>query len=342
MENKTIHLSIVIPVYNSEKYIGTCLDSIVNQDFDNFKYEIICVNDGSKDSSLAILQKYASEYPTIKIIDKENGGVSSARNMGIESATGKWIWFIDSDDFIAKNCCSYLLSKVEEYNPDVLVFAGEQVQHYTEKVFDADNVVVSYAQSKSDVLSLCPKKGYANGPFYYFFSRDILLSSGLRFDETMKYAEDTKFVFEYKFHCSSGLLLDTCVYYYVQNPSSAMHVMNVEAHAYCMFKLAETYNSYMPDPKEDEQLYNRLLVARSRAIRNHLFDHCMYIRDYDRAKEALKTAKKIGWYPYKAKLGIYSKSLKGIFINIFNTMLGISWFYLLVCKIRSKKQNKKK
>jgi glycosyltransferase involved in cell wall biosynthesis len=91
-------VSIVIPVYNVEKYLRQCLDSVVNQTLKDI--EIICVNDGSTDNSLQILEEYANKDDRIKIINKDNGGLSSARNAGLEIATGVYIGFVDSDDYI--------------------------------------------------------------------------------------------------------------------------------------------------------------------------------------------------------------------------------------------------
>lgn len=119
-------LSIIIPFYNSEKYIEACLISCLEQDFDD--YEIICVDDGSTDLSYHICEQYAQNNSRIRVIKKENGGVSSARNKGIVEAEGEWIWFVDSDDMVLQNCISYLYSQVViggEY--DLLMFDSKRV-----------------------------------------------------------------------------------------------------------------------------------------------------------------------------------------------------------------------
>lgn len=104
-------VSVIIPVYNVEKYLDDCLENVVNQTLQDI--EIICVNDGSTDNSLEVLQKYESEDARIKIINKENGGLSSARNAGIREAKGEYILFLDSDDMISKGLCknAYYLAK---------------------------------------------------------------------------------------------------------------------------------------------------------------------------------------------------------------------------------------
>ena len=105
-------LSIIVPIYNAQDYIQVSLDSLLKQNYDD--YEIICVNDGSTDNTLSILMEYEKKNSRIRLIDKENGGVSSARNIGIQSACGKWIWFVDSDDYIPFNCLGYLVSQISE------------------------------------------------------------------------------------------------------------------------------------------------------------------------------------------------------------------------------------
>ena len=119
-------LSVIIPVYNAETYIGECLTSLLRQDIPAEDYEIICVNDGSRDGSLALLQRFSRENPNLVIIDKENGGVTTARNAGLAAAKGDYIWFIDADDLIPENCLGSLRAKTEAENPDRLTFGAYQ------------------------------------------------------------------------------------------------------------------------------------------------------------------------------------------------------------------------
>ena len=97
-------ISLIIPVYNVEKYLENCINSCLKQDISINDYEIIIVNDGSPDDCWNIIQRYANQHSNIKTINKENGGLSSARNAGINVAEGELIWFIDSDDSIKENC----------------------------------------------------------------------------------------------------------------------------------------------------------------------------------------------------------------------------------------------
>lgn len=96
-------ISFIVPVYNTEPYLEECLDSLLKHDISHDEYVIICVNDGFTDGSSGILHNYASKYCKLVVIDKENGGVSSARNVGIDIARGEYIWFFDSDDVLKSN-----------------------------------------------------------------------------------------------------------------------------------------------------------------------------------------------------------------------------------------------
>ena len=105
-------LSIIIPVYNVEKYVEKCIRSCENQDIPKEDYELIVVNDGSPDGSLAIVERLAKEYSNIKVICQENQGLSVARNTGLDAARGEYVWFVDSDDWIEKNCLKDLTGKL--------------------------------------------------------------------------------------------------------------------------------------------------------------------------------------------------------------------------------------
>ena len=113
-------LSIIVPVYNVEKYLPKCLDSLVNQTYKDI--EIICVNDGSSDNSLQVLNEYASQDNRIKVINQENLGVSTARNIGIDNATGDYILFVDADDWLELDACTILIDHIEKYQSEIIYF----------------------------------------------------------------------------------------------------------------------------------------------------------------------------------------------------------------------------
>lgn len=114
---KNVILSIIVPIYNVEKYLRNCIDSILNQTFEEF--ELILVNDGSPDLSLEICREYEKKDERIIVVDKENGGLSDARNVGIDIAKGKYIGFVDSDDWVEKSMYETLVYILEKYNADI-------------------------------------------------------------------------------------------------------------------------------------------------------------------------------------------------------------------------------
>lgn len=117
-----MRLSIIIPVYNVEQWIGRCLESCLNQGLSPAEYEIIVVNDGTKDNSMDIVKKFKNHYPNIVIISQPNGGLSLARNTGLAASKGGYVWFVDGDDVLEENYANRLLNIAESKNLDVLCF----------------------------------------------------------------------------------------------------------------------------------------------------------------------------------------------------------------------------
>jgi len=113
-------LSIIIPVYNAEQYLQKCLESVFNQNLPLQNYEVICINDGSTDASLSILNKFQEENTNVKVVSTENKGPAHARNRGLENAKGNYITFLDSDDQIFPNTLSEILNKLEEEGIEIL------------------------------------------------------------------------------------------------------------------------------------------------------------------------------------------------------------------------------
>lgn len=120
-------LSIIIPVYNVEKYVEKCIRSCETQDIPSSEYELICINDGSKDNSLAIIEELAREFSNITVISQPNGGLSSARNTGMKHAKGDYYFFLDSDDWIVKNSLGKIVNKLQSEQPDILCISAANV-----------------------------------------------------------------------------------------------------------------------------------------------------------------------------------------------------------------------
>lgn len=129
-------ISIIVPIYNVEEYLNQCLDSLVNQTYQNL--EIICINDGSTDGSLEILKLYAQNDHRILIIDQENAGVAEARNRAIEIATGQYMMFADGDDWLELDACETLIKIMDKESPDVIMYS--YYREYENKTLTKDNI----------------------------------------------------------------------------------------------------------------------------------------------------------------------------------------------------------
>lgn len=172
---KKMKISIIIPVYNVEKYLRQCVDSILDQDYE--EKEIILVDDGSPDNSGKICDEYAEKHGNVVVIHKPNGGPSEARNLGVSRATGDYILFVDSDDFIAKNSLSCIVETVNE-NPVDLVFLETQ-KYYSDGTVvplgDGISRGMVYKKSPNEVLgflSKCPK--YPASPCTKLIRRSLI------------------------------------------------------------------------------------------------------------------------------------------------------------------------
>ena len=155
-----VKISIIIPVYNVEQYLEQCLDSILRQTYKN--YEIILVDDGSSDNSGVICDKFAFKYSFIHVIHKTNGGLSSARNAGLDVATGSYVLFVDSDDYIGENAISQIISTVGQHDIDVVFLEAFKVFNNTDAVPMGDGIRADElnGKSKEDImayLSTLPK-----------------------------------------------------------------------------------------------------------------------------------------------------------------------------------------
>lgn len=189
-------VSVIIPVYNVEAYLEECVDSVINQSYRNL--EIILVDDGATDSSGRMCDEYATVDPRIRVIHRENGGLSAARNTGLDVATGEYIYFLDSDDYLELSAISDLVSTIEEENAD-FVFCDAYV-FYTD--CEPDDEVYSYSRKKryttlngkSALLELLYNNEYRTPVQLYIFKKCFLDKNKLRFYEGIIH-EDELFTF---------------------------------------------------------------------------------------------------------------------------------------------------
>lgn len=212
-------LTIVIPVYNGEKYIKRCLDSVLSNK--NIK-EVIVINDCSTDGSLKILKEYGSR---IKLIDlKENRGVSYARNLGIEKATGDYITFVDVDDYIEPNTYFQMLSKIEKTDADICICNYDEIFEENGKIVNSkynldfeelDNESVVKKFLTDDISPAIWDKVYKTK-----------LLKNISFENNLAIGEDILFCLKVFMNCKKATFINERFYHYVQQNTSAMHVIS--------------------------------------------------------------------------------------------------------------------
>lgn len=212
-KQNNILISIVIPLYNAERYIAECVDSVCNQSY--LYLEIILIDDGSKDTSGKMCDQYAKMDSRIKVIHKANGGVSSARNVGIEIATGEYVLFVDSDDSLELNAVELLIDTISD-KQDIDFIASSYFDIYSDETKRIKRIV----QNDTEVLAPELNSYYTNHyllfttPWAKLYKKKLIVNNNLRFDETVKYGEDLIFNMHYLKHTKHIMLLSSPIYNY--------------------------------------------------------------------------------------------------------------------------------
>lgn len=268
-------ISIIVPVYNVKKYLSKCLDSLINQTLKDI--EIICVNDGSTDNSLDILNEYAKKDERIVVINKENSGPGASRNLGIEKARGGYILFVDADDWIEKRTCEICYKRVKKYQVDMLSFCVNKVQgnkispiyYYDIK----DEKIISWKDISDKVFK---------SPFHswhYFMKRDFLIKNNIKYPEEIFWCEDVPFVLSCWLKVNDVCFIPDRLYNYVQQQSS---ITKNNTHFFDLFKLIPILKKIQPS--QNNFLFNEMLSS-------WIVEHFCWIYTNKRNKNTLENIK---------------------------------------------------
>lgn len=221
MTNENILLSIIIPVYNLENYIEHCLNSLIEQIAENI--EIIIIDDGSTDKSATICKKYCSKYSYIKYIYQKNTGVSSARNNGLNLAKGKYIQFVDGDDYLLPNSLNEILNKIAG---DFDIICGRYVKCYNEKLqktFPVEDKNINLIENNlypNNLIILLKQNLFNYGACANITKKEIITKNNILFDANVKYTEDMMFFLKALLHCKKISVIQ-CHYAYRQSRESS-------------------------------------------------------------------------------------------------------------------------
>ena len=205
-------ISVIIPVYNSSTYLRKCLDSVVNQTLKDI--EIIIINDGSTDDSKNIIEEYTGKYKNIIFIDQENKGIGKTRNIGIKMATGEYITFVDSDDYIKENMLEEYYKYAKKHNFDLVIGSYIKKINNKEIIFENNKFKTGNVKTTPQILYLIEY-----GPWAKLYKREMIINNNIYFDEKRKY-EDMPFVSKALLKSKLiGQITEPYYYYIIHNNS---------------------------------------------------------------------------------------------------------------------------
>ncbi len=305
-------VSVIVPVYNVEKYLKKCLDSLVNQTLKEI--EIIVVNDGSPDNSQKIIDEYSKKYNTIHSYSKANGGLSDARNFGIKYASGEYIAFVDSDDYVALDMYEKMYNKAKTENYDMVVCDLNYIYEET------GNIVRAYSNIKSDTTDI--KNAMINiypAAWNKIFKRSLFNDKNIRFKKDVWF-EDVEFIYKILPKIKSIGVVHEPLNQYLQRKGSITSTIDKRLYHYI-----DNWNGlvkYYKDNNLYELYYNELEYSYVRYIYATFIKQASKYKkeDYLKAVDtALENVKKN--FPNYKKNKYFYQSTKGLYLLVFNKTL---------------------
>ncbi len=252
-------VSIIVPVYNAEKGIRRCIESIINQEYTDF--ELILCNDGSKDTSGEICDEYAKKDERIRVLHKENSGVSDTRNQGIKMAKGTYIQFLDADDWITVDATKLLVRTMKENDCDMVIsdfyrVVGERISHKS----DIEEEGAISREKFAEYMMENPADFYYGVIWNKLYKREIIEANGIEMDGNVSWCEDFLFNLEYLLHTKTIAALQVPIYYYVKTEGSLVSQgMSIGKTIKMKISVFEYYNDFYKHIYEEEGYEKRRL-----------------------------------------------------------------------------------
>lgn len=321
-------LSIIIPVYNCEKYLAACLDSCLNQApyVIGEDYEIVCINDGSSDASLSILESYKQNG--LKIITQQRGGVSKARNRGLSESEGDYVWYVDSDDLIVPNILESAFNYIIEHHSLGIYFKFQTI---------GKDYVLPANYTAPELIPISPKDRILSNVVYSIIvNRQYLIDNRICFNEDMKYGEDTLWRFYISVFSDNFLPLGSELYLYRVVPTSAMHQKSKEKRAEWVKSMWIMLDAYCKLNEDGNRLSNQNLTRQLKqriewSTANILFGG-MFISEQE-ALENLNTLKKRKLYPYPILLSRFLETKSKV--DLLCLPFPFEIYYRLLLKVKN-------
>ncbi len=300
-------VSIMIPAYNAEKYIGRCLQSLIEQTYQDI--EIVVVNDGSKDSTKQICEEYAAKDARVRLITQENGGEGAARNTGLKESRGKYLCFVDADDYVKPEFVENMINMQKDNDAGMVICGFTELKG--EAVLNETSGPVKHMNQEQAMEQLLREDSFKGYVWNKMFDLDIIRNYQLSFDTSLAVWTDVLFVFQYMLHIQKVVFDPTPMYYYIYVESSASHAANhllgVEK-SYCAIRAKEQMIKDIPANYQlvKKQIAVRFVQSSLATIRNigywgkdnsneEYYQKCKkYIKDNKKlAKDRLSTKERI-------------------------------------------------
>lgn len=308
------NISLIIPVYNVEKYLRECIDSVVNQNYD--KLEIIIINDGSTDNSEEIIQEYLKKYQNIKYIKQENKGLSEARNVGIKYATGKYMMFLDSDDYLEIGCIKKICQKIKEKDSDIIIYGYKNIYEDLENIKGNKIVYKNIDENKiyngkyvSEKILLNEIGGFACNKI---FKKEYLEKNKLIF-EPNRYIEDFYPVFKQIYNCGKIVFINEAFYNYRQRATSITnnknekllndYIYSIEQILYYIKKNNINYNKSILDTFKMNS-FNAILDMFYNSYKDNKLYKTFYNKGYNKYEPTFKELTNNKYLEKKSKLSM--------------------------------------
>lgn len=251
-------VSVIIPVYNVEKYLNRCVDSVINQTYKNL--EIILVDDGSPDNCSRLCDEYAEKDDRVNVIHKENGWLSSARNAGMDIMTGDYVTFIDSDDYVKENMIERMVELMKEHNADVVQvgYCSDENEFYNDKTDFSEKIIEGNDNIKAFIDGIMYVMAW--GKLYH--SKTI---ADFRFLENLRCVEDEEFGLRFYKNVNKTVLCDEKMYFYFQENQNSIMKNIMKNREKELLRLDTFYNVYTlaeEREKECKWLYEYLFQGK--------------------------------------------------------------------------------
>ncbi|MFI1743926.1 glycosyltransferase family 2 protein [Thalassobellus sediminis] len=338
-------ISFILPTYNMEKYLARCIDSVINQDMAKHDYEIIIVNDGSTDNSLKIVEKYACKNNNIIIYSKKNAGLGAARNTGLEIAKGKYIFFLDTDDYIVDNCISNLIEIADNNKLDILTFISTMTKR-NDLNKSKTNIEIKNIKHPLLGIDYVANYNHRNEVWWYIINREFLKKSSINFDEG-QWLEDAIFTAKLFLKANKMAHVEIDVHRYRIRQDSIVRNKNIEHYKKILsdqekviFDFDKLINKLPQIAKENSNYLRRIKNRQQSFVFFFIIRFMKSGLSYKLLKQKLNAFKEISAYPLKDFVGEEYNGFKyNVLTNLFNSAFLLK-FVLVFYKLFNKFINK--